>query len=188
MHHIPDDVFLIAARELAASVRDEDLEQGSLYPPLSAIREVSLKIAVGITKYAYCKGECWVHVGWRHEDNHVFIFFLVFLLSKFYYFIIAKQFLIQIYIKYTILHVIESKLAMNIETKGLAVRYPAPTCEELRGDFFDLYDYSYKDFEHISRVFPYPPPPEEIRVKPLDAESIFDWGSHVSMTESRQRK
>lgn len=56
MHHIPDDVFLIAARELAASVRDEDLEHGSLYPPLDAIREVSLKIAIGITKYAYRKG------------------------------------------------------------------------------------------------------------------------------------
>lgn len=56
MHHIPDDVFLIAARELAASVRDEDLEHGSLYPPLDSIREVSLKIAIGITKYAYCKG------------------------------------------------------------------------------------------------------------------------------------
>lgn len=56
MHHIPDDVFLIAARELAASVRDEDLAMGSLYPPLGAIREVSLKIAIGITKYAYCRG------------------------------------------------------------------------------------------------------------------------------------
>lgn len=57
MHHIPDDVFLIAARELASSVRDEDLAVGSLYPPLGAIREVSLKIAVGITKYAYCRGK-----------------------------------------------------------------------------------------------------------------------------------
>lgn len=56
MHHIPDDVFLIAAHELAASVRDEDLEIGSLYPPLDAIQEVSLKIAIGITKYAYCEG------------------------------------------------------------------------------------------------------------------------------------
>lgn len=56
MHHIPDDVFLIAARELAASVRDSDLEVGSLYPPLDSIREVSLKIAIGITKYAYCEG------------------------------------------------------------------------------------------------------------------------------------
>lgn len=57
MHHIPDDVFLIAARELAACVKDDDLERGSLYPPLDSIREVSLRIAVGITKYAYAKGK-----------------------------------------------------------------------------------------------------------------------------------
>lgn len=63
MHHIPDDVFLIAARELAACVKDEDLERGSLYPPLGSIREVSLRIAVGITKYAYCKGRCFSHGG-----------------------------------------------------------------------------------------------------------------------------
>lgn len=63
MHHIPDDVFLIAARELAACVQDEDLERGSLYPPLDSIREVSLRIAVGITKYAYCKGRS--HFLWK---------------------------------------------------------------------------------------------------------------------------
>lgn len=57
MHHIPDDVFLIAARELATCVRDEDLEIGSLYPPLTHIREVSLRIAIGITKYAYSRGK-----------------------------------------------------------------------------------------------------------------------------------
>lgn len=70
MHHIPDNVFLIAARELASTVTDADLESGSLYPPLSSIREVSLKIAIGVTKYAYCKGEllflcvCVFVVGW----------------------------------------------------------------------------------------------------------------------------
>lgn len=57
MHHIPDNVFLIAARELAACVTDADLEGGSLYPPLSSINEVSLKIAIGVTKYAYAQGE-----------------------------------------------------------------------------------------------------------------------------------
>lgn len=57
MHHIPDDVFLIAARELAATVQDEDLASGSLYPPLNSIKEVSLKIAIGITKYAYLRGK-----------------------------------------------------------------------------------------------------------------------------------
>lgn len=73
MHHIPDDVFLIAARELAASVRDEDLEQGSLYPPLGSIREVSLRIAVGITKYAYCKGEYAYIYKTHSNDNHIFL-------------------------------------------------------------------------------------------------------------------
>lgn len=69
MHHIPDDVFLIAARELAANVRDEDLAMGSLYPPLDAIREVSLRIAVGITKYAYCRGM----YGWCSSNcSHIF--------------------------------------------------------------------------------------------------------------------
>lgn len=78
MHHIPDDVFLIAARELAASVRDEDLEIGSLYPPLGSIREVSLRIAVGITKYAYCKGKVYAHVAVATQNNRNFHFFSFF--------------------------------------------------------------------------------------------------------------
>ena len=56
-HHIPDDMFLIAAQELALTVSQSDLDQGSLFPPLSQIREVSLKIAVGVTKCAYDKGK-----------------------------------------------------------------------------------------------------------------------------------
>lgn len=55
-HHIPEDMFLIAARELADSVDESDLEQGSLYPPLEKVREVSLQIAIGITRFAYNKG------------------------------------------------------------------------------------------------------------------------------------
>lgn len=80
MHHIPDDVFLIAARELAACVQDEDLERGSLYPPLDSIREVSLRIAVGITKYAYCKGRLRNHFFWSalYRRCSLFEFFLRF--------------------------------------------------------------------------------------------------------------
>lgn len=84
MHHIPDDVFLIAARELAACVKDEDLERGSLYPPLGNIREVSLKIAVGITKYAYCKGKHFIFlkiemsVILRKKTFYIFAYFLLF--------------------------------------------------------------------------------------------------------------
>lgn len=55
-HHISDDMFLIAARELANFVDQSDLDRGSLYPPLDAVREVSMRIAENVTKCAYDKG------------------------------------------------------------------------------------------------------------------------------------
>jgi malate dehydrogenase (oxaloacetate-decarboxylating)(NADP+) len=55
-HHIPDEMFLIAAQCVADHVSDNDIAKGSLYPPLSSIQECSLDIAIGITKYAYAKG------------------------------------------------------------------------------------------------------------------------------------
>lgn len=60
-HHIPDEMFLIAAKELANFVSEEDLERGSLYPPLGAIREVSMRIAMGCTSFAYKKGKLFVY-------------------------------------------------------------------------------------------------------------------------------
>lgn len=55
-HHISDDMFLIAARELANFVDQSDLDRGSLYPSLNAVREVSMRIAESVTKCAYDKG------------------------------------------------------------------------------------------------------------------------------------
>lgn len=49
-------MFLIAAQELANFVEPSDIERGSLYPPLSSIRDVSMNIAIGVTKCAYDKG------------------------------------------------------------------------------------------------------------------------------------
>lgn len=57
MHHIPDETFLIAAQVLADAVSDDDIKKGSLYPPLKFVRDISLKIAVDVTKYAYSKGK-----------------------------------------------------------------------------------------------------------------------------------
>jgi malic enzyme len=45
---IPDPVFLTAAHELAASVSDARLAEGALYPPVTALREVSRRIAVAV--------------------------------------------------------------------------------------------------------------------------------------------
>ncbi|KYN14455.1 NADP-dependent malic enzyme [Trachymyrmex cornetzi] len=56
VHHITEDLFLISAQTVADHVKNEDLERGSLYPPLNNIRECSIDIAVKIADYAYAKG------------------------------------------------------------------------------------------------------------------------------------
>ena len=50
---LPDDLFLVAARTLANLVRQKDLEEGALYPPLREIRKISLAIAVSVATRAY---------------------------------------------------------------------------------------------------------------------------------------
>lgn len=51
-----DDMFFAAARSLAAEVSEGELANGCLYPPLSRIREVSLRIAVAVAEVAYENG------------------------------------------------------------------------------------------------------------------------------------
>ncbi|XP_067458428.1 NADP-dependent malic enzyme [Thunnus thynnus] len=50
---ITEEIFLTAAEALAELVTEKDLAEGRLYPPLSSIRDVSLKLAVKIIEYAY---------------------------------------------------------------------------------------------------------------------------------------
>lgn len=56
-HTIDEEVFLIAAESLSRQVSDADLEAGRLYPPQKMIPEVSVKIAVDITKWYYTFGK-----------------------------------------------------------------------------------------------------------------------------------
>lgn len=56
-HHIPDDMFLIAAQTVADQVSDADIARGSLYPKLDKVQVCSFDIAIGIAKYAYAKGK-----------------------------------------------------------------------------------------------------------------------------------
>jgi malate dehydrogenase (oxaloacetate-decarboxylating)(NADP+) len=53
---VTDDMFMAAARTLACLVDESDLAQGSLYPALSRIREVSAAIATAVAESAYASG------------------------------------------------------------------------------------------------------------------------------------
>ncbi len=51
-----DDIFFAAARTLAHIVSQEDIDQGSLYPPLRDIRKISLEIASAVAEKVFDEG------------------------------------------------------------------------------------------------------------------------------------
>jgi malate dehydrogenase (oxaloacetate-decarboxylating)(NADP+) len=53
---VTDEMFLAAAHALAAEVSEGDLAQGSLYPPLTRVREVSARIATAVAEVAHARG------------------------------------------------------------------------------------------------------------------------------------
>ncbi|XP_022903771.1 NADP-dependent malic enzyme isoform X2 [Onthophagus taurus] len=56
IHHIQNEIFLLASESVADCVTDESLELGSLYPPLKSVKDVSIDIAAKLIQYAYDKG------------------------------------------------------------------------------------------------------------------------------------
>lgn len=54
--HITEHMFLKCAQFLAEMVTEEDLQKGLVYPPLSAIREDSIKLATRLAEYSYRSG------------------------------------------------------------------------------------------------------------------------------------
>ena len=54
--HVTDEMFLEAAKTLAAEVTEDDFKRGSIYPPLGHIREISAKIATAVCEVAYEQG------------------------------------------------------------------------------------------------------------------------------------
>lgn len=53
---VTDDMFLVAAQTLAGMVGPDDLSVGRVYPALTKVREVSLRIAVAVAEAAYHTG------------------------------------------------------------------------------------------------------------------------------------
>jgi len=53
---VTDEMFMSAAHALADCVKPDDLDQGSLYPALPRIREVSARIATAVANVAYQNG------------------------------------------------------------------------------------------------------------------------------------
>jgi malate dehydrogenase (oxaloacetate-decarboxylating)(NADP+) len=54
--HVTDAMFMAATRTLVAEVSASDLAQGSLYPPLSRVRDVSAHIAAAVADVAFESG------------------------------------------------------------------------------------------------------------------------------------
>ena len=53
---VTDEMFMAAAHTLAYLVDEADIEQGSLFPALPRIREVSAHIAAAVAEVAYKRG------------------------------------------------------------------------------------------------------------------------------------
>ena len=53
---VTDEMFMAAAHTLANAVSEADLKQGSLYPALPRIREVSAQIGAAVAGVAYQRG------------------------------------------------------------------------------------------------------------------------------------
>jgi malate dehydrogenase (oxaloacetate-decarboxylating)(NADP+) len=62
---VTDEMFMAAAHTLAQLVDETDIEQGSLYPALPRIREVSAHIAAAVAEVAYRSG---LATGHAHND------------------------------------------------------------------------------------------------------------------------
>jgi malate dehydrogenase (oxaloacetate-decarboxylating)(NADP+) len=54
--HVTDEMFMAAVRALCAQVTPEDLAQGSLFPPLAQVREVSAHIAAAVAQVVFDQG------------------------------------------------------------------------------------------------------------------------------------
>ena len=68
--YLPDSVFLVAAKVVAGEIQDSDLDQGTIYPKLTLLRDISLKIAIAIAEHIYELGIAGIQ---RPDDLEAYI-------------------------------------------------------------------------------------------------------------------
>uniref|UniRef100_A0A915HU72 Malic enzyme n=1 Tax=Romanomermis culicivorax TaxID=13658 RepID=A0A915HU72_ROMCU len=56
VHHVGDELFLLASETLAEMVTPTMFEEGRVYPPLTDIKEISAKIATKVVEHCYKHG------------------------------------------------------------------------------------------------------------------------------------
>lgn len=61
VHHISDEIVVLAARCVSDMVTEEDIKATCIYPPMSKAREISDKIAVTMLEYGISKKESRVY-------------------------------------------------------------------------------------------------------------------------------
>ncbi|XP_067882111.1 NADP-dependent malic enzyme isoform X3 [Heterodontus francisci] len=71
VRHIHEEIFLIAAEAIVEQVLEEHLAEGRLYPPLKAIRNVSLLVAVKIAEYAFRNGMASVYPEPEDKESYI---------------------------------------------------------------------------------------------------------------------
>ncbi len=57
---ITNEMFMAAARALSGAVSQADIDQGSLYPPLENVRQISARIAAAVAEVACAQGHATV--------------------------------------------------------------------------------------------------------------------------------
>lgn len=69
--HVTDEFFLVASESLAEQVLPEEFAEGRVYPNLSRIQTVSLKIAIDVAKYALKKNLCHLYPIPDSIEDHI---------------------------------------------------------------------------------------------------------------------
>ncbi|XP_067951427.1 NADP-dependent malic enzyme-like [Watersipora subatra] len=71
IRHLPESFFLASAKYLAEMVSDHDLAEGRVYPPLSHILQVSIKMATQIGGFAYRENMALVYPEPIDKEQHI---------------------------------------------------------------------------------------------------------------------